>query len=164
MRWCGRARSMRSGSAAPGPTSPRRSRCPWTRDPNRVTSRRSAASPPRPDRAAAGAPLAPGTIPALSSVYSLRNLYERRPMARNDALNGALPILVLKILDRRGPMHGYGITSHIESASDHLRVEEGSLYPALHRLEEAKLVRAKWAITANNRRARMYEITAAGRR
>ncbi|HWJ56376.1 MAG TPA: PadR family transcriptional regulator [Vicinamibacterales bacterium] len=85
-------------------------------------------------------------------------------MARNDALNGALPILVLKILDRRGPMHGYGITSHIESASDHLRVEEGSLYPALHRLEEAKLVRAKWAITANNRRARMYEITAAGRR
>jgi PadR family transcriptional regulator PadR len=85
-------------------------------------------------------------------------------MARNDALNGALPILVLKILDRRGPMHGYGITSHIESASDHLRVEEGSLYPALHRLEEAKLVRAKWATTENNRRARMYEITAAGRR
>jgi PadR family transcriptional regulator len=85
-------------------------------------------------------------------------------MARNDALNGALPILVLKILDRRGPMHGYGITSHIESASDHLRVEEGSLYPALHRLEAAKLVRAKWAITENNRRARMYEITAAGRR
>ena len=76
-------------------------------------------------------------------------------MARNDALNGALPILVLKILDRRGPMHGYGITSHIESASDHLRVEEGSLYPALHRLEAAKLVRAKWAITENNRRARM---------
>jgi len=85
-------------------------------------------------------------------------------MARNDALNGALPILVLKILDRRGPMHGYGIASHIESASDHLRVEEGSLYPALHRLEAAKLVRAKWAITENNRRARMYEITAAGRR
>ena len=85
-------------------------------------------------------------------------------MARNDALNGALPILVLKILDRRGPMHGYGITRHIESASDHLRVEEGSLYPALHRLEAAKLVRAKWAITENNRRARMYEITAAGRR
>ena len=85
-------------------------------------------------------------------------------MARNDALNGALPILVLKILDRRGPMHGYGITSHIESASDHLRVEEGSLYPALHRLEEAKLVKAKWATTENNRRARMYDITAAGRR
>jgi PadR family transcriptional regulator, regulatory protein PadR len=85
-------------------------------------------------------------------------------MARNDALKGALPILVLKILDRRGPMHGYAITSHIESSSDHLRVEEGSLYPALHRLEEAKLVKAKWATTANNRRARVYEITAAGRR
>jgi PadR family transcriptional regulator, regulatory protein PadR len=85
-------------------------------------------------------------------------------MARNDALQGALPILVLKILDRRGPTHGYGITSHIEATSDQLRVEEGSLYPALHRLEEAKLVRAKWATTANNRRARIYEITAAGRR
>jgi len=85
-------------------------------------------------------------------------------MARNDALQGALPILVLKVLDRRGPMHGYGITSHIETASDALRVEEGSLYPALHRLEEAKLVKAKWATTANNRRARVYEITAAGRR
>ena len=85
-------------------------------------------------------------------------------MARNDALQGALPILVLKILDRRGPMHGYAITSQIEAASDHLRVEEGSLYPALHRLEEAKLVKAMWATTANNRRARVYEITAAGRR
>jgi PadR family transcriptional regulator, regulatory protein PadR len=85
-------------------------------------------------------------------------------MARNDALQGALPILVLKVLDRRGPMHGYGITSHIETASDALRVEEGSLYPALHRLEEAKLVKAKWATTANNRRARVYEITAMGQR
>ena len=85
-------------------------------------------------------------------------------MARNDALKGALPILVLKVLARRGPLHGYGITTHIESASDVLRVEEGSLYPALHRLEEARLVKAKWTTTANNRRARVYEITAAGRR
>jgi transcriptional regulator len=62
-------------------------------------------------------------------------------------------------------MHGYGITTHIEtSSSEVLRVEEGSLYPALHRLEEARLVKAKWMVTPKNRRARVYEITPAGRR
>ena len=86
-------------------------------------------------------------------------------MARSDALQGALPLLVLKILSRRGPMHGYGVTTQIETFSaDVLRVEEGSLYPALHRLEESRLVKARWVITPNNRRARVYEITAAGRR
>ncbi len=61
-------------------------------------------------------------------------------------------------------MHGYAITTHIEtSSSDVLRVEEGSLYPALHRLEEARLVKARWMVTPKNRRARVYEITAAGR-
>jgi transcriptional regulator len=86
-------------------------------------------------------------------------------MARSDALQGALPMLVLKILDRRGPMHGYAITTQIETfSSEVLRVEEGSLYPALHRLEESRFVRARWVVTANNRRARLYEITAAGRR
>ncbi len=74
-------------------------------------------------------------------------------------------MLVLKILDRRGPMHGYAITTQIETfSSEVLRVEEGSLYPALHRLEESRFVRARWVVTANNRRARLYEITAAGRR
>jgi transcriptional regulator len=85
-------------------------------------------------------------------------------MARADALQGSLPLLVLKVLDRRGPMHGYGIATHIESISDLLRVEEGSLYPALHRLEEAGQIRAEWVTTDHKRRARMYEITAAGRR
>jgi transcriptional regulator len=86
-------------------------------------------------------------------------------MARSDALQGALPMLVLKILFRRGPLHGYAITTQIEAFSaDVLRVEEGSLYPALHRLEESRLVKARWVVTTNNRRARMYEITAAGRR
>lgn len=85
-------------------------------------------------------------------------------MARNDALQGALPILVLKVLARRGPLHGYAITTQIETASDVLRVEEGSLYPALHRLEESRLVKARWTITDKNRRARVYEITPAGRR
>ena len=84
-------------------------------------------------------------------------------MANRDALQGSLPLLVLKILDRRGPTHGYGITAQIEKASDLLRVEEGSLYPALHRLEEAGWITAEWTITENKRRARVYSITAAGR-
>jgi PadR family transcriptional regulator len=74
-------------------------------------------------------------------------------------------MLVLKILARRGAMHGYAITSQIETfSSDVLRVEEGSLYPALHRLEESGLVKARWVVTAKKRRARIYEITAAGLR
>lgn len=86
-------------------------------------------------------------------------------MARQDSLQGSLPLLVLKILARRGPLHGYGITTQIENISeDVLRVEEGSLYPALHRLEESGWVKAKWITTENNRRARVYELTAAGRR
>jgi PadR family transcriptional regulator, regulatory protein PadR len=87
-------------------------------------------------------------------------------MARSgDALQGALPMLVLKILARRGPLHGYAITSQIEAmSSEVLRVQEGSLYPALHRLEESGWVKAKWVVTANKRRARVYDITAAGRR
>jgi PadR family transcriptional regulator PadR len=86
-------------------------------------------------------------------------------MARQDSLQGSLPLLVLKILSRRGPLHGYGLTTHIEQMSaDILRVEEGSLYPALHRMEEAGWIKANWVITENNRRARLYEITAGGRK
>ncbi len=79
-------------------------------------------------------------------------------------MQGSLPVLVLKILSRQGPLHGYGITSQIESiSSEILRVEEGSLYPALHRMEEAGWIKAKWLTTENKRRARVYEITATGR-
>jgi PadR family transcriptional regulator PadR len=86
-------------------------------------------------------------------------------MARQDALKGSLPLLVLKLLGRRGPLHGYAIATQIESMSDEmLRVEEGSLYPALHRLEEAGGIRARWTTSETGRRARVYEITAAGRR
>src|SRR5262245_19406321 len=86
-------------------------------------------------------------------------------MGRNDALQGTLPLLLLTVLDRRGPLHGYGITLQIEGMSDNvLRVEEGSLYPALHRMEEAGWIKAKWARTETGRRARMYDITPAGRR
>ena len=83
---------------------------------------------------------------------------------RPDTLQGSLPLLVLTILDRRGPRHGYAITSHIQAVSDVLRVEEGSLYPALHRMEEAGWIKARNITTEHNRRARAYEITAAGRR
>jgi PadR family transcriptional regulator PadR len=86
-------------------------------------------------------------------------------MQRQDSLQGSLPLLVLKILARRGPLHGYGITAQIEAISeDILRVEEGSLYPALHRMEEAGWIKAKWVTTENKRRARVYEVTAAGRK
>ena len=77
---------------------------------------------------------------------------------------GALDLLILKTLDR-GPNHGFGITLHIQSASDGLlRVEEGSLYPALHRLERNKLVKAEWRISENGRRARYYSLTPQGRK
>ena len=83
---------------------------------------------------------------------------------RPDTLQGSLPLLVLTILDRRGPLHGYAITSIIQTLSDALRVEEGSLYPSLHRMEEAGWIKARTITTEHNRRARAYEITAAGRR
>ena len=83
---------------------------------------------------------------------------------RPDTLQGSLPLLVLTILHRRGPLHGYAITSHIHSLSDVLRVEEGSLYPSLHRMEEAGWIKARTITTEHNRRARAYDITAAGRR
>ena len=83
---------------------------------------------------------------------------------RPDTLQGALPLLVLTILHRRGPLHGYAITSQIHNLSDALRVEEGSLYPGLHRMEEAGWIKARTITTEHNRRARAYEITAAGRR
>ena len=82
---------------------------------------------------------------------------------RTDTLQGSLPLLVLTILSRRGPLHGYAITSRIHELSDALRVEEGSLYPALHRMEEARWIKARTVTTEHNRRVRAYEITAEGR-
>ena len=83
---------------------------------------------------------------------------------RPDTLQGSLPLIVLTILERRGPLHGYAITSHVPRLSAVLRVEEGSLYPALHRMEEAGWIRARTAMTERKRAVRAYEITAAGRR
>ena len=82
----------------------------------------------------------------------------------SDSLQGTLELLILKTL-ASGPNHGFGITLHIQSVSEGLlRVEEGSLYPALHRMEEAGWIRAEWAARDNGRPARLYELTAAGRK
>ena len=89
----------------------------------------------------------------------------RRPKnASGDLLAGTLDMLVLRVL-LQGPMHGFGIALSIASRSDDvLLVEEGSLYPALHRLEDRGWISAAWGTTDNNRRARFYTLTAKGRR
>ena len=84
--------------------------------------------------------------------------------ARGDLLQGTLDMLVLKALQLQ-PMHGWGITERIQQWSRQvLQVNQGSLYPALQRLERQRFIRAEWRTTENNRRARYYELTAAGRR
>ncbi|MGH9742674.1 MAG: PadR family transcriptional regulator [Candidatus Acidiferrum sp.] len=86
-------------------------------------------------------------------------------MAKSDSLQGSLDLLVLKVLSRRPGLHGYAIMSAIQDISGEvLRVEEGSLYPALHRMEEAEWIRAKWVTKETGRRARLYELTPAGKR
>lgn len=83
---------------------------------------------------------------------------------RIDLIKGTLDMLVLKAL-LAGPAHGYGIARWLEEATDDaLRVEEGSLYPALHRLERRGLVESDWGYSENNRRARYYALTKAGRK
>src|SRR5256885_7166939 len=87
-----------------------------------------------------------------------------RDSKSGDLLQGTLDLLVLKTL-ARGTMHGYAIAEFIhESSNDVLRVEEGALYPALHRLELRGLLAAEWGASENNRRAKYYSLTAAGRK
>jgi transcriptional regulator len=84
--------------------------------------------------------------------------------APGDLIPGTLDMLILKTLSR-GAMHGYSIAQFIQQASrDVLRVEEGALYPALHRLEVRGLLKAEWGTSDNNRRAKFYKLTALGRR
>ena len=85
-------------------------------------------------------------------------------MARYD-LQGSLDVLVLKTLSQRGKLHGYGIVLHIQRASaELLRVEEGSLYPALHRMEQSGWIASEWGSTETGRRAKYYRLTPKGRR
>jgi transcriptional regulator len=84
---------------------------------------------------------------------------------KNDILQGTLVLLILKTLASSKRMHGYAITAHVHRVSDELlRVEEGSLYPALHRMEQEGWVRADWGKTEKNRDARFYSITSEGRK
>jgi len=85
-------------------------------------------------------------------------------VAKND-LQGTLDLLVLKTLSQVRELHGYGIVLHIQRASDELlRVEEGSLYPALHRMEQSGWISSAWAMTETNRKAKYYKLTAVGRK
>jgi PadR family transcriptional regulator PadR len=98
---------------------------------------------------------------ACLDVYVLRGL----SMVKADSLQGSIDLLVLKILSRRPGLHGYAIMSAIQDISGEvLRVEEGSLYPALHRMEEAGWIRAEWVTKDTGRRARLYEVTASGKK
>ena len=84
---------------------------------------------------------------------------------KNDILQGTLVLLILKTLASQKRLHGYAITAHIHAVSEQLlRVEEGSLYPALHRMEQEGWVRAEWGMTEKNREARFYSLTAQGRK
>jgi PadR family transcriptional regulator PadR len=86
-------------------------------------------------------------------------------MGKPDSLQGTLDLLILKTLSRRPRLHGYALMAAIHDISrDVLRVEEGSLYPALHRMEEAGWIRAEWTMKESGRRARVYGLTAAGRK
>jgi PadR family transcriptional regulator PadR len=86
-------------------------------------------------------------------------------LAKPNSAQTALDLLVLTVLDRRGPLHGYGIATAIEDLSQEaLRVEEGSLYPALHRMEELGWIAAEWRVSETKRRARFYRVTKAGKK
>ena len=85
--------------------------------------------------------------------------------ARADIMQGTLDLMVLRTLETLGPQHGWGIAQRLEQVSEEaLRVNQGTLYPALLRLEQRRLIRSRWGTSENNRRARFYSLTAAGRR
>jgi PadR family transcriptional regulator, regulatory protein PadR len=84
---------------------------------------------------------------------------------QNDILQGTLDLLVLKTLASRGPLHGYAITQHVRLLSQEmLRVEEGSLYPALHRMTQEGWIKGRWGASESGRQARFYALTPAGRK
>ena len=88
-----------------------------------------------------------------------------REPGKTDILQGTLDIMVLQTLTTLGPVHGYAIAARLEQVSNGaIRLNMGTLYPGLMRLEQRGLVRGKWGVTENNRRARFYAITGAGRR
>ena len=91
---------------------------------------------------------------------------EPKPMSpRTDIMSGTLDLMVLRTLETMGPQHGWGISQRLQQVSDDtFRLNQGTLYPALVRLEQRGWIRSRWGTSDNNRRARFYAITAAGRR
>ena len=87
------------------------------------------------------------------------------PFSKSEVLQGTLDLLVLKTLDSMGPMHGFGIALRIQQVSeDLLQLNQGTLYPALLRLEQRGWIACKWGVSENNRKAKYYSLTRAGRR
>ena len=87
------------------------------------------------------------------------------PLSKSEVLQGTLDLLVLKTLDSLGPMHGFGIALRIQQVSkDLLQLNQGTLYPALLRLQQRGLIASKWGVSENNRRAKYYSLTRAGRK
>ena len=87
------------------------------------------------------------------------------PPSKSEVLQGTLDLLVLKTLDSLGPMHGFGIALRIQQVSkDLLQLNQGTLYPALLRLEQRGLIASKWGVSQNNRKAKYYSLTRAGRK
>jgi PadR family transcriptional regulator PadR len=92
-------------------------------------------------------------------------LKERMPTSKSEVLQGTLDLLVLKTLDSMGPMHGFGIALRIQQVSeDLLQLNQGTLYPGLLRLEQRGWIASKWGVSENNRRAKYYSLTRAGRK
>jgi len=92
-------------------------------------------------------------------------LKERMPTSKSEVLQGTLDLLVLKTLDSMGPLHGFGIALRIQQVSeDLLQLNQGTLYPALLRLEQRGWIASKWGVSENNRKAKFYSLTRAGRR
>jgi len=86
-------------------------------------------------------------------------------MAKSDVLQGTLDLMILKTLESMGPSHGYGIARRIEQvSSDTLSLNQGTIYPALLRLEQRKWIRSEWGLSETNRRARFYSLTQIGRK
>src|SRR5882672_5686365 len=87
------------------------------------------------------------------------------PSSRAEVLQGTLDLLVLKTLDSMGPMHGFGIAQRLEQVSEELlQLNQGTLYPALLRLEQRGWIASKWGVSENNRKAKFYSLTRAGRK
>lgn len=85
--------------------------------------------------------------------------------AKTDVLQGTLDLMVLKTLDALGPLHGYGIARRIEQVSENLlQLNQGTLYPALLRLQQRGWIKAEWGTSENNRKAKFYQLSPAGRR